>query len=103
MSNFEIIKKYMEGEMSLETANAELNGVKLDPDKNVLTEAERWETTVGYYPEQANGWGLLDSGTGTMDKVQVKDGCLMNCDMGEAFAMVFIGGKTYEVKGTALI
>ena len=57
---------------------------------------------IGETPAEVNGWGLLDSGTGTLDKVRVKDGQLVGCDMGDAFAMVFVGGKTYEIKGTAL-
>ena len=44
----------------------------------------------------------LASGTGTLDKVQVKDGHLVNCDMGESFAMCIIGGNTFIVKGDAL-
>ena len=102
-----IIRTYTIGEASLEDTNKSLkeagSTLYLNPDKNVITDEERAATVIGETPAQANGWGLLDSGTGTLDKVQVKDGQLVNCDMGEAFAMVFIGGKTYEVKGTALI
>lgn len=103
MSNIEIIKKYTENEMTLEQANAKLKGIKLNPGKNILTEEEKLATTVGYYAEQANGWGLLDSGTGTFDKVYVAKGKLMNADMGDVFALVFIAGKMYEVKGDTLI
>ena len=103
MSNLEIIKKYTSGELTLEEANKKLKGIKLDPEKNVITEEEKMKTVVGYYPEQANGWGMLDSGTGTFDKVFVRDGKLVGCDMGEAFALCFIGGKTYEVKGDTLV
>ena len=103
MTNIEIIKKYTAEEMTLEQANAKLKGIKMDPGKNILTEEEKRGTTVGYYPDQANGWGLLDSGTGTLDKVQVESGKLIGCDMGEAYALCFIGGKAYEVKGTVLV
>ena len=102
MSNFEIIKKYSQGKMTLEEANEKLVGVKLDPEKSVMTEDELRATTAGACAEEANGWGLLDSGTGTLDKVQVENGKLVNCDMGEAFALCIIGGKSYEVKGDTL-
>lgn len=102
----EIIGKYTQGEATLEEANAALQalgaGIRLDPQKNALTEAEKLATTVGYYPSQANGFGLLDSGTGTLDKVEVRDGHLVSCDMGESSAMLMIAGKAYYVRGTAL-
>ena len=103
MSNVEIIKKYSAGELTLEAANAELKGIKLNPGKNILTEEEKRATTVGYYPDQANGWGLLDSGTGTVDKVKVENGKLIGCDMGEAFALCYIGGKAYEIRQDTLV
>ncbi|WP_298024672.1 hypothetical protein [uncultured Dysosmobacter sp.] len=101
----EIISKYTAGETTLEEANAALagSGIHLDPEKNTLTEAEKRGTTVGCYPDQANGFGLLDSGTGTLDKVAVQDGCLTDCDMGESFALVHIAGRVYEVKGRELV
>ena len=103
----EIISKYTGGKASLEEANAALKeagaGFHLDPQKNVLTEAEKRATTIGYYPEQANGWGLLDSGTGSLDKVRVVNGQLANCDMGESYALVFIAGRRYEIKGRTLV
>jgi len=103
----EIIGKYTAGENTLEETNAALKeagaGLHLDPEKNVLTEADKRATTIGYYPDQANGWGLLDTGTGTMDKVEVRGGQLVNCDMGESYALVFIAGRIYHVKGRQLV
>ena len=85
----EIIGKYTDGKATLEETNSALKeagaGFHLDPTRNTFT-----------------GWGLLDSGTGTLDKVQVKDGHLVNCDMGESYALCIIGGKTFVVKGDAL-
>ena len=103
----ETLRKYTAGEITLEQANEDLKkaeaGFHLDPNKNVLTEEEKRATTIGCYPDQANGFGMLDSGTGTMDKVQVKDGHLVGCDMGESYALCIIGGKVYEVRGTELV
>ena len=108
MSNLnEIMEKYTAGEITAEEANAQLAaaevGFRLEPGKNALTEEEMRATTIGHFPDQANGYGLLDSGTGTLDKVRVKDGRLVNCDMGESYALLIIAGRTYRVKGTVLV
>lgn len=101
----EIIGKYTTGEKTMEETNAALEGtgIHLDPGKNVLTEPEMRATTVGHYPDQANGFGLLDSGTGTMDKVEVRGGKLVNCDMGAQKAQLCIAGRWYYVHGTVLV
>lgn len=102
----EILTKYTTGEANLADTNAALKeagaDVHLDPRKNALTEDEKLATTVGWYPSQANGWGLLDTGTGTLDKVEVRGGHLVNCDMGESYALLIIAGRTYYIQGTVL-
>ena len=103
MTNIEIIRKYTAGELTLAEANLKLRGIRLNPGKNILTEEEKRATTVGYYPEQANGWGLLDTGTGSLDKVEIRKGKLVQGGMGEAFALCIIAGKSYEVKNDTLI
>ena len=101
----ETLRKYTAGDLTLEEANEKLagSGLYLDPNKNVITEAEKRQTVVGYYPEQANGWGFLDSGTGTMDPCRIVNGELANCDMGESYALVFIAGRMYHVMGRKLV
>ena len=102
----DIISKYTAGETMLDAANKALADAgasfSLNPDKSVLTEEEKRATTVGYYPDQANGYGLLDTGTGSLDKVQVKDGKLIACDCGTQSALFSIAGKTYRVNGQIL-
>lgn len=109
----EILKNYTTGEADLEATNAALReagaGFSLQPGQNEITEADRQETTVGYYPSQANGYGLLDTGTGTLDKVPVKAGKLpfavneVQADGStNGFAQVVICGRVYEVFGDAL-
>ena len=102
----DIISKYTAGDATLETTNAALEVVganfHLDPRKNILSEEEKRATSVGYYPDQANGYGLLDTGTGSLDKVQIQNGRLINCDCGDLYALVAIAGKTYRVKGQVL-
>lgn len=102
----DIISKYTAGEATLEMTNKALADVgaafSLNPNKNILTEAEKRATSVGYYPDQANGYGLLDTGTGSLDKAQVKNGELITCDCGDQYALFSIAGKTYRVRGRTL-
>lgn len=109
----EILKDYTTGEADLEETNAALKEAgatyHLEPGRNELTEEDRRETSVGYYPYQANGWGLLDTGTGSLDKVHVVVGRLDHA-INEVLpdgranmpAYVTICGKTYEVLGNKL-
>ena len=103
----EIMEKYTAGEITAEEANAKLAaagaGFRLKLGKNVLTEEEMRATTIGYYPDQANGFGLLDTGTGTLDKVRCENGHLVDCDCGDSYALYIIAGRIYQVKGTELV
>ena len=102
---FEIISKYTSGEITLEQANEELKKMKagfyLDPAKNVLT------------PDEVNNGtaGLLDTGTGTLDKVVDPEKMELAHAVNEVkpdgttnmYAVCIIKGKTYEVKGRKLV
>lgn len=104
MNVTETILKYTAGEQTLEETNAALKeadaGFHLDPNKNNLTPDEIVNGTAG----------LLDTGTGTLDKVQIVDGELkyaVNTVMPDGKtnmkAHVLVQGKTYEVFGTKLV
>ena len=94
MKSTEIIALYTSGEKTLEETNAALYeiraGFHLNPEKNVIK------------PDEVGRYGLLDTGTATLDKVEVKDGELVNCDCGEMFALCIFNGKTYKVEGKKL-
>ena len=108
----DIVQKYTAGEIELAEANkklAELGvGFHLNPEKNVMTEDEKRQTVVGYYPEQANGYGLLDTGTGSLDKAKVTNGKFdyaINAVIDgkpNMIAWFMIAGKTYAVVGDKL-
>ena len=102
----EIINKYTAGEATLEETNAALAelgaGIHLEPGKHELT-AEETAAAKAETAANANGFGLLDTGTGTLDKVEVRDGHLVGCDCGEMYALCMIAGHTYKVQGTALV
>lgn len=46
--------------------------------------------------------GFLDTGTGSLDLVEIKDGELVNCDCGDMRAYVYYKGKCYNVNGKKL-
>ena len=102
----EILQDYTAGKTPLEETNAALTeakvGYHLDPDKNALTEEEIRNTTIGTYPNQANGWGLLNTGTGSLSKVEVRSGHLVNCNLGIMLGEVIIAGRKYYVDGDTL-
>lgn len=101
MSNYktstEVINAYAHGELTLEECNEKLkamgSGLMLDPNRVKIT------------PEMAEqGYCLLDTGTGSYDVVQVKNGELADSDMGEMAAFVLLGdSKWHEVKGKKVL
>ena len=103
----DIINKYTAGEATLEDTNAALAelgaGIHLEPGNKHERTAEETAAAKADTAAAANGYGLLDTGTGSLDKVQVKDGQLVNCDCGEMYALCMIAGKTFRVQGTALV
>ena len=76
--------------------------LRLDPDRNVITQEEIAETRVGETPDEANGYGLMDHGVGCLEKVHVVDGRTVDVDMGQEAAYVYIGGRKYRLRGDAL-
>jgi hypothetical protein len=95
MNITDTIKKYTRGEATLEETNdalREMNaGIHLDPDKNTI------------HPDEAGRFGLLDTGTGYLDKVEVKDDELVNADCGEMTAFCIFNGAVYAVNGKTLV
>ena len=102
MKATEIIALYTKGEKTLEETNAALYeiraGFHLNPERNTIKEDE-----IGRF-------GLLDTGTATLDKVEIKDGKLVNNDgklvnndMGSMYALCLFNGKTYRVIGDKLM
>ena len=76
----EVLRKYTLGEAGKDETNDALeelgSSLRLNPGKNELTDEDIRATTVGHYPEQANGYGLLETGTGSLEKVHVTAGVL---------------------------
>lgn len=95
MKATEIIRAYTAGEKTLEETNAALKeagaGFHLDHTRNEIK------------PEEVGHYGLLDTGTGSLNKVKVEDGHLVNADCGEMYALCILSGKVYVVKGTELL
>lgn len=91
----EIIREYADGEKTVDEANAALRdagaGFILQPDKQQITPEEIAQG------DERSGFGMLDTGTGTLDKVEIKDMQLVNCDVGNMVAFVKFNGKLYRV------
>lgn len=94
MKSTDILRKYTDGQMSLQEANAALKecraGFHLDPQRNYI------------HPGEKDLYGLLDTGTGTLDKVRIRDGKLSNADCGAMPATCTYNGKLYRVHGDEL-
>ena len=91
-----ILKQWADGEKTVEETNEALKGTGLyvDPDKQKIAEGEG-----AVYCEdlsQINGYGLLDTGTGTLDKVKIKNGKLVD-SIGNMAALVLVGDVHYKV------
>lgn len=107
----ETLLAYTAGEKTTEAVNEILKGTGLTftPGKNALTEEEIRTTTIGTYPDMANGWGLLDTGTGTVDKVRVDGGRIpfavnevLEDGSVNSTVNLYIAGRLYSVKGDTL-
>ena len=83
----EILEKYTTGDMPLDEANEALaketeGMLQLDPNRNVITQEEFLATTAGDTPD---------------------NGKTVDVNMGEEFALVYIAGKCYELRGDTLV
>lgn len=109
MEATDILRRYTSGEFTDEQVNAELDNIGVDQyhlesGKNQITAEEQAATSLGLFPPTTvNGFGLLDTGTGTLDKVEVRAGQLANMDCGEMYALLYIGGEMFKIDGKKLV
>ena len=104
MKASEIIRKYTEKAITLEEANQllEENGstVRLDLFKNAISGQEFAETKVNDDPVKVTGWGMMNHGVGSMEKMHIQNGKL---DYDTGFhgdtAVLYIKGKMFRVNG----
>ena len=92
-----------ERKVVLDKANEALKGtgIQLDPEKNVIKPEEA--AIVCEDVSKINGFAMLDTGTGSLDKVEIKNGKLV-CSVGDMVALVVIGDALFEVvNGTDLV
>ena len=102
----EVLQKYTLGEAGKDETNDGLkelgSPLRLNPDRNVITPEELAETRVGETPAEANGWGILDHGVGSLEKVHVVNGRTVDVDMGHEAAYVYIAGSKYRLRSDVL-
>ena len=101
----EALLAYSAGKCDAIAVNAMLEGfgssVRIVPDQNELTEENKRNSVVGYFPEQANGWALLDDGI-SLSKIQVVNGTTPTLDMGDGLAYVLMCGRRFKLNGNKL-
>ena len=102
----EILHHYTRGDKPLDETNQELKkldcGLQLDPTRNLFSAQELAETRVGETPDEANGWGILAHGVGSLEKAHVVNGRTVDVDMGQETAYVYMAGKRYRLRGDVL-
>lgn len=95
MKYTDIINGWKSGAYGVEDANKKLQaigaGFTINPDKNKITPDEAMKG------DERNGFGMLDTGTGSMDKVEIREMKLVH-NIGDMKAFVKFNGKLYEVK-----
>lgn len=88
-----IIKDYTEGTKDLEATNEALQNAgakfRFEPGKNEIKPGEEYR------------YGLLDTGTGPLDKVEVRDGKLVY-GIGSMMGLLHFHGKIYRVRDREL-
>lgn len=89
-----IIAKYTAGKATLEETNADLKLLGVDLRIDLKANAIQ--------PDEVGKYGLLDTGTGTLNKVAVKDGKLVDTNCGEMHAICIFDGRLYTVVGDEL-
>ena len=92
-----------ERKVALDKANEALKGtgISLNPDKNAVLPSEA--AVVCEDVNKINGFALLDTGTGSLDKVEIINGKLKH-SVGDIVAFVVIGDALFEVQnGTDLV
>lgn len=92
-----------ERKAALDKANEALKGtgIYLDPEKNVIKPGEA--AVVCEDVSKINGFAMLDTGTGSLDKVEIINGKL-KYSVGDMVAFVIIGDALFEVQnGTDLV
>ncbi len=74
----EIINMHADGKLSQEDANKQLeaagSSVRINEMKNVISEEEKAATSTDGTPKGTTGWGFMNHGIGSPEKMYVKDG-----------------------------
>lgn len=99
--------KYTKGEATLEETNKALkdmgSNLTLNPMRNMFSADELMNTKLGDEPPATvNGYGIMDHGVGSMEKVRVVDGKTPDVDMGAEIAFVYIAGAKFQLVGNVL-
>ena len=61
-----------------------------------------WRPGGRSHSDEANGWGILDHGVGSLEKVHVVNGRTVDVDMGQEAAYVYMAGSLYRLRSDVL-
>lgn len=89
-----IMKDYTSGVKNVEETNAALKAIDAGFTLNIYKNAISTEEAA--QNDERNGFGMLDTGTGTLDKVEIKDMKLVH-SVGAMGGIVLFNKKSYEV------
>lgn len=89
-----IMKGYTSGEKNVDETNAALKAIDAGFTLNIYKNAISTEEAA--QNDERNGWGMLDTGTGTLDKVEIKDMKLVY-SMGSMGGIVQFNKKFYDI------
>lgn len=97
----EALRKYSDGKATAEETNKKLeelgSNYRVDPTKNVVTDAEQAATVVGKTPAGTTGFGMADMGLGKSNKVHIINGKIVSGGFGKMHVTVNVKGHVYEV------
>lgn len=98
-----IFRAVADGELTFEEANIKLEeagyDVRLVKDQNKITDEEKAANIVDDDPSKVTGWGVLDMGIGSPDKIYVENGKFSH-DTGfdeTSVCYFIINDRTYRV------
>lgn len=101
---YEIVKDWEDGKITEEEANLKLIGTGVIIDSNKQKIEEGASAVYCEDTSKINGYAMLDTGTGTLDKVEIKNGELVNGDVGDTYALIVFGdGSYHKVSGKTIL
>lgn len=102
----EILEGFRYGEKTAEETNEALkemgSTLSVDPNRNVITDAEWADTTISGDLKKINGYAYVDFGVGNPEKMMFKDGVIVDETFGEPYWNAVVGPIFWDGSGRQL-